>query len=216
MSQTTPGNDQKRGTTAHRLFATYYERVSRSRSERNFMEPLRKEIAGQASGVVLEIGAGNGLNFAFYDPGLVERVEAIEPDTAMLRYARARIATAKVPITLTQTPVEVLPFADETFDCAIATLVFCSVSDPAGGLREIWRILKPGGKLLLLEHVRSQGAIAGRIQDILVPVTTRLAGNCHWNRNTERTVAGAGFEIEYRRDLGGVLVPMLLLRAMRR
>jgi ubiquinone/menaquinone biosynthesis C-methylase UbiE len=180
------------------------------------MEPLRKEIAGQASGVVLEIGAGNGLNFAFYDPRLVERVEAIEPDTAMLRYARERIATAKVPIMLTQTPVEVLPFADETFDCAIATLVFCSVSNPAGGLREIWRILKPGGKLLLLEHVRSQGAIAGRIQDILVPVTTRTAGNCHWNRNTEHTVTAAGFELDYRRDLGGVLVPMVILRAMRR
>ena len=216
MSQTTPGDAQKPGITSHRLFAAYYERASRSRTERNFMEPLRKEIAGQASGVVLEVGAGNGLNFAFYDPGQVERVEAIEPDTAMLRYARERIATAEVPITLTQAPVEVLPFADETFDSAMATLVFCSVSDPAGGLREIWRILKPGGKLLLLEHVRSQGAIAGRIQDILVPVTTRLAGNCHWNRNTERTVAGAGFEIEYRRDLGGVLVPMLLLRAMRR
>src|SRR5437588_5932766 len=215
MSQATPGNDQKRGATAHRLFAAYYERVSRGRTERDFMEPLRKEIAGQASGVVLEIGAGNGLNFAFYDPGQVERVEAVEPDTSMLRYARERIATAKVPITLTQAPVEVLPFADETFDSAMATLVFCSVSDPAGGLREIWRILKPGGKLLLLEHVRSQGTIAELIQDILVPVTTRIAGNCHWNRNTERTVSAAGFEIEYRRELGGVLVPMVMLRALR-
>ena len=215
MSQTTPDNDQKRGFTAHRLFAAYYERVSGSRAERNFMQPLRKEIARQASGVVLEIGAGNGLNFPFYDPGQVERVEAIEPDTAMLRYARERIATAKVSITLTQAPVEVLPFADETFDCAVATLVFCSVSDPAGGLREIRRTLKPGGRLLLLEHVRSQRAIAGRIQDLLVPMTTRLAGNCHWNRNTEQTVATAGFGLEYRRDLGGVLVPMVILRAMR-
>src|SRR5438045_5825947 len=101
MSQTKPGNDQTPRTTAHRLFAAYYERASRSRAERNFMEPLRKELAGQASGVVLEIGAGNGLNFAFYDPGLVERVEAIEPDTAMLRYARESIATAKVTIMLT-------------------------------------------------------------------------------------------------------------------
>src|SRR6266478_46487 len=132
MSQTTPANDQKRGITAHHLFAAYYERVSHSRSERTFMEPLRKEIAGQASGVVLEIGAGNGLNFAFYDPGLVERVEAIEPDTAMLRYARERAAEAPVPVTLTQAPVESLPFADATFDCAVATLVFCSVTDPAG------------------------------------------------------------------------------------
>ena len=160
------------------------------------MEPLRKEIAGQASGVVLEIGAGNGLNFAFYDPGLVERVEAIEPDTAMLRYARERIATAKVPITLTQTPVEVLPFADETFDCAMAALVFCSVSDPAGGLREIWRILKPGGKLLLLEHVRSHHAWLGQAQDWLAPAWRWGTGGCNLNRDTEATLRAAGFEIE--------------------
>jgi len=68
----------------------------------------------------------------------------------------------------------------------------------------------------LMEHVRSQGAITGRIQDTLVPFTTRLAGNCHWNRNTERTVADAGFQIEYRRDLGGWMVPMVMLRAIRK
>src|SRR5436309_2718688 len=159
MSQITPTNDKKPGTTSHKYFAAYYEKLSRGGSERNFMEPLRKEIVGQAHGVVLEIGAGNGLNFAFYEPGQVERVEAIEPDTAMLRYARERMTTARVPITVTQAPVEALHFADETFDSALATLVFCSVTDPKRGLREIKRVLKPGGTLLLLEHVRAQGAI---------------------------------------------------------
>ena len=85
MSQIPATDDKKPGTTSHRFFAAYYEKVSRNESERNFMEPLRKEIVGQARGVVLEIGAGNGLNFAFYEPAQVERVEAIEPDTAMLR-----------------------------------------------------------------------------------------------------------------------------------
>src|SRR5205085_5550787 len=173
------------------------------------------EIAGQASGVVLEVGAGNGLNFAFYEPGQVERVEAIEPDTAMLRYARERITTARVPITLTQAPVEALPFADETFDSALATLVFCSVTDPKRGLREIKRVLKPGGTLLLLEHVRSQGTIAARVQDALVPVTKFLAGNCHWNRDTAHTIIDAGFRINSKRDLGGMLVPMIMLEATR-
>lgn len=215
MSQATTRNTQKPGATSHRLFAAYYERTSRNESERSYMTPFRKEIVAQASGVVLEIGAGNGLNFAYYDPGQVERVEATEPDTAMLRYARDRAARAPVPVTLTQAPVESLPFAGETFDCAVATLVFCSVTDPTGGLREIRRVLKPGGKLLLVEHVRSQGTIIARIQDMLVPFTTRLAGNCHWNRNTERTVADAGFQIEYRRDLGGGIVPMVMLRAVR-
>ena len=214
MSKTIAGDPQKPATTHHRLFAAYYERTSRGRTERNYMAPYRKEIAGQASGIVLEIGAGNGLNFAYYDPGRVERVEAIEPDTAMLRYARARAEAAPVPITLTQAPAESLPFADGTFDCALATLVFCSVNDPAASLREIRRVLKPGGRLLLVEHVRSQGAVTSRIQYMFVPFTTRLAGNCHWNRDTEATLAEAGFQIEYRRKLGGGLVPMIMLRAV--
>jgi SAM-dependent methyltransferase len=215
MSQISPAEGKKPGVTSHKFFAAYYERLSRNKSERNFMEPLRKELVGQAHGIVLEIGAGNGLNFAFYEPGQVERVEAIEPDTAMLRYARERTATAKVPIILTQAPVEALPFADETFDCALATLVFCSVTDPKRGLREIQRVLKPGGTLLLVEHVRAQGAIASRVQDTLVPLTKFFAGNCHWNRDTACAVADAGFQINAKRDLGGVLVPMIMLEAIR-
>ena len=215
MSQITPADATKPKITSHRIFATLYERMSRSGSERSFMEPLRKEIIGQARGLVLEIGAGNGLNFAFYDPDQVERVEAVEPDPAMLRYARERVKTARVPITLTQAPVEALPFADETFDSAVATLVFCSVTDPVRGLSEIRRVLKPGGTLLLVEHVRAKGAIAARLQDVVTPMTRLLAGNCHWNRDTERSVTDAGFEIQDRRDLGGVLQPMIVLQACR-
>ncbi len=215
MSQVTPTNAGKPKTTSHRTFAAFYERLSRSKAEHSFMEPLRKEIIGQAQGLVLEIGAGNGLNFAFYDPAQIQRVEAVEPDSAMLRYARERVKTARVPITLTQAPVEALPFADETFDSAVATLVFCSVTDPALGLSEIRRVLKPGGALLLVEHVRAQGAIASRVQDIITPLTKLMAGNCHWNRDTERAVANAGFAIQDRRDLGGVLQPMIMLRACR-
>ncbi len=179
------------------------------------MEPLRKEVIAQAQGVVLEIGAGNGLNFALYNPEQVERVEALEPDSAMLRYARERLNTARVPITLTQAPVEALPFADETFDSAVATLVFCSVTDPMRGLSEIRRVLKPGGILLLIEHVRAKGAFAQQLQNIITPVTKRLAGNCHWNRDTARSVINAGFEIEDKRNISGRVPPMIVLRAKR-
>ena len=192
-----------------------YERLSRSGPEHNFMEPLRKEVIGQAQGVVLEIGAGTGLNFAFYNPEQVERVEAVEPDKAMLRYARERLKTARVPITLTQAPVETLPFANETFDSAVATLVFCSVTDPMRGLHEVWRVLKPGGMLLLIEHVRAQGAFAQQLQNIITPVTKRMAGNCHWNRDTERSVINADFEIESRRDAGGGVQRMVVVKAAR-
>jgi len=216
MSQTTPAETKEHATTTnHSIFAAMYERLSRGGSERSFMEPLRKEIIGQAKGVVLEIGAGNGLNFAFYNPEQVERVEAVEPDSAMLRYARERLNTARVPITLTQAPVEDLPFADETFDSAVATLVLCSVTDPMRGLSEIRRVLKPGGTLLLIEHVRAQGAFARRLQDIITPVTKRMAGNCHWNRDTARTVINADFQIEDKRDISGRIPPMIVLRAHR-
>jgi len=97
----------------------------------------------------------------------------------------------------------------------VATLVFCSVTDPLLGLSEIRRVLKPGGMLLLIEHVRAQGAIAARLQDIVTPVTKILLGNCHWNRDTEHTVAEAGFRVQDRRDLGGALQPIIMLQARR-
>jgi ubiquinone/menaquinone biosynthesis C-methylase UbiE len=216
MSQATPAETKDQPTTTnHNIFAAMYERFSRSGPEKSFMWPLRKEIIAHAQGIVLEIGAGTGLNFALYDPERVERVEAVEPDTAMMRYARERLKTARVPITLTQAPAEALPFADETFDSAVATIVFCSVTDPVRGFSEIRRVLKPAGTLLLVEHVRARGAFARRLQDIITPVTKRMAGNCHWNRDTARSVINADFQIEDKRDIKGMLQPMIVLRARR-
>jgi ubiquinone/menaquinone biosynthesis C-methylase UbiE len=212
MSQNTPAVNQTPNTN-HSVFARMYELFSRGISESSFMYPLRKETAGQAHGLILEVGAGNGLNFPFYDPEKVERVEAIEPDTSMLRFARQRLSTARVPINLTQAAAEDLPFAGDTFDCVVATLVFCSVTDPQRGLREIMRVLKPGGTLYMVEHVRSQGIIASRVQNMITPVTRRVSGNCHWNRDTARTVAEVGFQIEQRRDLSSLLMPIVMLQA---
>jgi ubiquinone/menaquinone biosynthesis C-methylase UbiE len=203
---------QQPGTTRHRIFAAYYERLSRGRSETSFMEPLRKDIVGQAYGRVLEVGAGNGLNFAFYDPQKVEGVEAIEPDSAMLRYARERIQATQVPVTLTQAAVERLPFGNESFDSAVCTLVFCSVTDPLRGLLEIRRVLKTDGLLLMVEHVRAHSRITSTVQDIVTPFTRLFAGNCHWNRNTEQIVRQAGFQCVDRRELESGFIPMVMLR----
>jgi ubiquinone/menaquinone biosynthesis C-methylase UbiE len=200
------------GITSNRLFARFYERASRSSSEKKIMNPLREETAGQAYGVVLETGAGNGLNFAFYNPEKVERVEAVEPDSAMLRYARERIGTARVPVNLMQAPVEHLPFDDDTFDSVVCTLVFCSVTDPLKGLQEIQRVLKPGGVLLMAEHVRSHNRVVTMFQNIGTPINRRVAGNCHLNRDTEQTVYQAGFKSLTRRDTGGGLLPMVVLK----
>ncbi len=213
MSQLTSSKRQDAGSVHHPRFSRYYERTSQSDEERRLIEPLRRELLALARGVVLEVGAGTGLNFPFYEPGKVTRVEAIEPDAMMLSYARNRLPQARVPLNLTQARAETLPFEDGSFDCAVATLVFCSVGDPLRGLREIRRVLKPGGTLLLLEHVRARGRFAALLQDLIVPLTTRFAGNCHWNRNTGQAVLDAGFEVHEKRSFRAWLLPMLFLQA---
>src|SRR5712692_5095478 len=182
---------------------------------RRGFDPLRRETVGQAHGVVLEVGAGGGQNFPFYNPTRVVRVEAVEPDEAMLVEARRRLTAAPIPITLTRAPVEALPFPDAHFESAVVTLVLCSARDPKRGLREIWRVLKPGGTLLLLEHVRAQGRRAAWVQDALVPLTTRCMGNDHWNRVTLSMILQTGFQATQVRQLSGGLQPMLLVQASR-
>jgi ubiquinone/menaquinone biosynthesis C-methylase UbiE len=200
----------------HPGFAAVYDWLAHRGPVRHMNDPLRKETAGEAYGLVLEVGAGPGLNFPFYSPGRVERAEAVEPDKAMLAYARRRLATAPVPITLTQATVEALPFSDDMFDSVVVTVVFCSVADPARGFQEIKRVLKPGGTLLMFEHVRADTAMASRIQDALVPLTTRLFGNCHWNRGTGRILTEVGFQITHQRRQGGGLRPIIVVHATRR
>jgi len=201
----------------HPRFAAFYEWFARSGQQRRLLDPLRQATAGEASGVVLEVGAGTGLNFSWYQPKSVERVEAIEPDSAMLAHARRRAEGAPVPIVLTQASVEALPFAESTFDSAVVTLVLCSVHDPALALAEIKWVLKPRGTLFVFEHVRSRYRVLAHMQDALVPLTTRLFGNCHWNRDPARLVEEAGFQVtQIQPHPGGFpLLPHLLLQARR-
>jgi ubiquinone/menaquinone biosynthesis C-methylase UbiE len=189
--------------------------MARQGPVRRLEDPLRQATSGQASGLVLEVGAGSGLNFSFYTPSQVERVEAVDPDTAMLTVAFRRQTAAPVPIRLSRAPVEALPFSDAFFDSVVVTLVFCSVTDPARGFQEIKRVLKPGETLLPFEHVRAEARLAARIQDALVSLTMRLFGNCHWNRDTRRLLTEAGFQITKERRLGGGVQPMLMMHATR-
>lgn len=198
---------------SHPGFSRMFEWVASSKAGKRGLEELRRETAGRADGVILEVGAGGGYNFAYYDPTLAQRVEAVEPDATMLGYARGRVEAAPVPVTLTQASAEALPFAPDSFDTVVATLVFCSVGDPQRGLGEIRRVLKPGGRLLLAEHVRSRhGTLAG-VQSAMVPLTARVSGNCHWNRDTERAVREAGFVAVRVRQMSGGLHPIILLAA---
>ena len=207
-------DSKKSVTTRHHFFAAFFNWSATRPSSLKITNPLRKETAGKAYGRVLELGAGSGLNFTFYTPDLATHVDAIEPDLAMSDYARQRIATAAVPIDLHQVGAESLPFSDHVFDSAVATLVFCSVSDPIQSLAEIRRVLKPGATLFLFEHVRSSQPVFARLQDLITPLSKRVAGNCHWNRDTEHILKDAGFQIQYRRKMYGGMQPVVVIHAI--
>ena len=195
------------------LFARFYEWNSRRRYFAAQFEPYRRELARMSRGRVLELGAGGGQNFPYYDPDRVSEVEATEPDATMLRYAHAHIKDSQVPVHVTQSTSERLPFEAHSFDTAQATLVLCSVTDLGATLAEIARVLKPDGRLLLLEHVRSPQRGLAALQTAFTPVQRRIAGNCHLNRDIGDALCEAGYTIEAERRYGGGLFPIRLYAA---
>lgn len=143
---------------------------------------LRPGVVEQARGRVLELGIGTGLNLGCYRN--ITSLHGIEPDPHMLRRARDRIDGLGFPVTLSPDRAEALPFPDASFDTVVATFVFCTFPDPAAAATEAMRVLRPGGRLLFAEHVRSSvpPILAG--QRALEPVWQRLAGGCHLTRDT--------------------------------
>lgn len=189
----------------HPWFAATYDLVTRW-TEAKVLSQYRPLIAGQVEGRVLEIGAGTGANFPYYR-GL-ERLVAVEPDPFMLRRARKRAAQCGLDVELHQCPAEALPFSDGAFDNVVATLVFCTVADPARALGEVRRVLRPAGTFRFIEHIRADGGLAVQVQNLLTPLWRRLGAGCHLNRPTLESIAAARFEItEVRRQLA--LMPIV-------
>jgi len=169
------------------------------------MRRVRRRVVADAPGLVLEVGAGTGLNLLHYRAA--RQVIATDPAPAMLFQARHRARAASVPVRLVVGDAQSLPFADGAFDTVVATCVFCTVSEPEQGFREIRRVLKPGGELRLLEHVRAPQPWIARLQNRLTPGWSRLAGGCRLNRPTLETVARAGFSVEQLETrFGGIVV----------
>jgi SAM-dependent methyltransferase len=146
-------------------------------------------LVGGARGLTLDLGAGTGRNLPLYHNGATP--VAVDPDRALLRRARRRAPQA--PLVVGR--AEALPFRDGVFDTVVSGLVFCSVADPLRGLREVRRVLAPGGSLRMLEHVRSVSRLEAKWQDAVQPLWTWCAGTCHPNRDTEANVRAAGFAI---------------------
>ena len=178
----------------HPLFARLYQRISAAAEQAGAGEHRERLLEG-LSGRVVEVGAGNGMNFAHYPPTVTE-VVAVEPEPYLRARAEEAAARAAVPVRVVAGTSTSLPLGDASADAGVASLVLCSVPDQGAALTELRRVIRPGGELRFYEHVRARDERWARRQRLADPVWTRIAGGCHLTRDTERTIAGAGFAIE--------------------
>jgi ubiquinone/menaquinone biosynthesis C-methylase UbiE len=177
-----------------RLFAALYDRNFKAAEEAGLRE-MRRRLLARAGGRVLELGAGTGLNLDLY-PEKVRELLMLEPDPHMAKRLRATAAASPRPVSVSEAPAERLPFEGSSFDTVVATLVFCTVPDPAATLAEVARVLKPDGKLLFLEHVRANDPRLARWQDRLEKPWRFIGDGCHCNRDTIATIESSPLRLE--------------------
>lgn len=175
--------------------------------DRMILKEWRRRVWQEARGRVLEVGVGTGANFPFYPPGC--RVTAIDFSPGMLARARQKLHLAGAPVDLKEMDVQHLEFGDATFDTVVATCVFCTVPDPVQGLKEVRRVCRPDGKIVLLEHVRSEHWFLGPLMDALNPLFLYLIGS-NINRRTVANVSRAGIKIDREDDLAGKIVKLIV------
>ncbi|HET7269809.1 MAG TPA: methyltransferase domain-containing protein [Rubrobacter sp.] len=185
-------DNEEVGSTEHPIFVAPYGPLGFC-IERLWMGERRARLLKGARGAVLEIGGGTGANLPHYRD--VDRVTLAEPDPSMRKRLGPKLRVARVPVEISTAVAESLPFHNGSFDTVVSTLVLCTVPDQESALEEIGRVLRPGGRLLFIEHVRSSGATA-RWQDRIEPLWKRIFGGCHPNRDTVSAIEEAGFEIE--------------------
>ncbi|GAA2042394.1 class I SAM-dependent methyltransferase [Catenulispora yoronensis] len=181
------------GRNKHPVFARFYAKVAGPAMDKAGMGPHRDRLLADLDGEVLELGAGNGLNFGRY-PDAVKHVTAVEPEPTLREYAAQAAAAAPVPVTVVDGRGEALPFPDASFDAAVVCLVLCSVPDQATVLTELYRVLRPGGTLRFFEHVQADSLKMQRVQQVLdKTIWPLLAGGCHTGRDTAAAITAAGF-----------------------
>ena len=178
-----------------------YDRIAAWYDSVNFFIPnrWRRKAIVLASGHVLEVGVGTGLNFPYYTTACSE-IYGIDLSKQMLGKAAGRAPSIKIPIILETMDVQNLQLAEKSFDSVVATFVFCTVPDPAAGLAECARVLKPGGSLILLEHVGSRHYRLGKMMQYLNPAAVRFMGD-HITRDTAAEVVQAGFTLRLVENL---------------
>lgn len=178
----------------HPIFARWFERTAAQIDEQGASQHRATTLAG-LSGRVIEVGAGNGLNFRHYPPAVTE-VVAIEPEDYLRNRAVDAAADAGVPIEVIDGLADRLPAEEGSFDAAVASLVLCSVDSPERALSEIIRVLRPGGELRFYEHVLADSDGLARLQGGVAWFWPAVGGGCHPNRDTVGAIEDAGFELE--------------------
>ena len=176
-----------------RAFSALYDSLLKGTEDAGLRD-RRREVLAAAKGRTLDIGAGTGANLGLFPEG-VEVVMA-EPDPHMLKRLRAKVAESDRDVELVEAGAERLPFADDSFDTAVFTLVLCTVPDPKAALAEAARVLKPGGQLLFVEHVRSQDERSARWQDRLETPWRLFGDGCHCNRDTVAAIEASSLSLD--------------------
>lgn len=177
-----------------RGFAALYDRITGAAEEAGLRD-MRRGVLSGAGGRTVDLGAGTGANIGLFPPAVTELVFA-EPDPHMVKRLRAKLAEAGSQAELVKAPAENLPFEDSSFDTVAFTLVLCTVPDPAAALAEAARVLRPGGRLLFLEHVRAENAGLARWQDRFEKPWRFLGDGCHCNRDTVATIEASPLTLE--------------------
>src|SRR5581483_1726392 len=158
------------------------------------LSALRRELLSGVKGEVLEIGFGSGLNLPHYPKG-VTKITAVDPNGAMSRLAEKRVNASPIPVDYKTIGAERIPIGDAAFDSIVSTWTLCSIPEVDLALKEIDRLLKPGGRFFFLEHGRSEDPKVRRWQDRLTPLNKRLAGGCHLNRDIRGLIAASGLKV---------------------
>lgn len=202
VSNTTEGTRKRydRLSSYYDLLEVFLEKLAFSR--------WRERLFGHLKGdQILEVGVGTGKNLTLYPHD--KKFTAIDFSAGMLKKARRKAERERISADLIEMDVEKLRFDDQSFDTVIATFVFCSVPDPIQGLREVKRVCRKGGRVILMEHVRPSSQFLGRVFDVLNLFTVRLMG-VHVNRETVANIKEAGLRIEEERNLFNSIVKMVV------
>ncbi|MEZ5171633.1 MAG: class I SAM-dependent methyltransferase [Acidimicrobiia bacterium] len=195
------------GNLHHKLFAAIYDPVQAA-GERTWLGAARADLLGDIGGTVAEIGGGTGANLPHYRRA--DRVVIGEPDDEMRARLSDKLGRARVPVEMSANPADAIDAPDDSFDAVVSTLVLCTVPDPSAVFAEARRVLRPGGRLYFLEHVRGDDGSVIRRKERIDPFWSWLSLGCHVTRDTVGMLESEGWTVEVRREFGPSKLPAFL------